>query len=294
MSSNIRQNADNALQTDKISQKSSTDAEQGGQAVNETVKAMKEIAEKNLDHRRDRPQHQPSCPQRRDRGCPGRRGRKRLCRRCERGFGSWRKRSPDRCRRDQRALRSQRRRRRACRRDAAADRAGHQAKRRSSFRRSVPRATSRTAEPNRLTRRSFSSTRSSSATPAPPRRWHPCPRSSAGQAEQLQRAVSFFKMSGLGSGSARRGGSASASRALPAPARTGGAPAHSSHGGTSSLHKQSKSNPPPQPKKASGASGGDAGRKRETGIALADDEQGISLDLGPTGNDDLDADFEEY
>ncbi|MDA3950651.1 MAG: methyl-accepting chemotaxis protein [Spirochaeta sp.] len=46
MSSNIRQNADNALQTDKISQKSATDAEAGGQAVRETVNAMKEIAEK--------------------------------------------------------------------------------------------------------------------------------------------------------------------------------------------------------------------------------------------------------
>ena len=46
MSSNIRQNADNALQTDKISQKSSSDAEAGGQAVRETVAAMKEIADK--------------------------------------------------------------------------------------------------------------------------------------------------------------------------------------------------------------------------------------------------------
>ncbi len=46
MSSNIRQNADNALQTDKISQKSSTDAEESGQAVRETVNAMKDIAEK--------------------------------------------------------------------------------------------------------------------------------------------------------------------------------------------------------------------------------------------------------
>ena len=46
MSSNIRQNADNALQTDKISQKSSKDADEGGQAVRETVNAMKEIAEK--------------------------------------------------------------------------------------------------------------------------------------------------------------------------------------------------------------------------------------------------------
>ncbi|MCG8479565.1 MAG: methyl-accepting chemotaxis protein, partial [Spirochaetales bacterium] len=46
MSSNIRQNADNALQTDKISQKSAGDAEEGGEAVRQTVQAMKEIAEK--------------------------------------------------------------------------------------------------------------------------------------------------------------------------------------------------------------------------------------------------------
>jgi methyl-accepting chemotaxis protein len=46
MSSNIRQNADNALQTEKIAEKSSEDAADGGKAVNETVAAMREIAEK--------------------------------------------------------------------------------------------------------------------------------------------------------------------------------------------------------------------------------------------------------
>ncbi len=46
MSSNIRQNTDNAMQTDKISQKSARDADEGGEAVTETVAAMKEIAEK--------------------------------------------------------------------------------------------------------------------------------------------------------------------------------------------------------------------------------------------------------
>ena len=46
MSANIRQNADNALQTEKIAAKSSSDAEAGGEAVRETVDAMKEIAEK--------------------------------------------------------------------------------------------------------------------------------------------------------------------------------------------------------------------------------------------------------
>jgi methyl-accepting chemotaxis protein len=46
MVSNIRQNADNAQQTEKIALKASQDAREGGQAVMETVSAMKEIAQK--------------------------------------------------------------------------------------------------------------------------------------------------------------------------------------------------------------------------------------------------------
>lgn len=46
MAANIRQNADNAMQTEKIAVKSSEDAKSGGDAVSETVKAMKDIAEK--------------------------------------------------------------------------------------------------------------------------------------------------------------------------------------------------------------------------------------------------------
>ncbi|HBG07809.1 MAG: chemotaxis protein [Geobacteraceae bacterium GWC2_58_44] len=46
MSSNIRQNADNAIQTEKMSSKSSIDAQEGGKAVIHTVSAMKEIAGK--------------------------------------------------------------------------------------------------------------------------------------------------------------------------------------------------------------------------------------------------------
>ncbi|RJQ58317.1 MAG: methyl-accepting chemotaxis protein [Desulfobacteraceae bacterium] len=46
MSANIKQNADNALQTEKISLKSSDDAKRGGEAVANTVTAMKEIAKK--------------------------------------------------------------------------------------------------------------------------------------------------------------------------------------------------------------------------------------------------------
>jgi methyl-accepting chemotaxis protein len=46
MGANIKQNADNALQTEKIAIKSADDAKEGGNAVSETVSAMKEIAGK--------------------------------------------------------------------------------------------------------------------------------------------------------------------------------------------------------------------------------------------------------
>jgi methyl-accepting chemotaxis protein len=46
MNAMIRQNADNAAQTEKIALKSAEDAKASGQAVTETVGAMKEIAEK--------------------------------------------------------------------------------------------------------------------------------------------------------------------------------------------------------------------------------------------------------
>lgn len=46
MNSTVSQNADNALQTAGIAGRVATDAEQGGQAVSETVNAMEQIAEK--------------------------------------------------------------------------------------------------------------------------------------------------------------------------------------------------------------------------------------------------------
>ncbi|WP_437178067.1 methyl-accepting chemotaxis protein [Geomonas diazotrophica] len=46
MSANIRQTADNAMQTEKIAVKSAADAQEGGKAVAETLAAMKEIAGK--------------------------------------------------------------------------------------------------------------------------------------------------------------------------------------------------------------------------------------------------------
>jgi methyl-accepting chemotaxis protein len=46
MSSNIKQNADNANQTEKIASLAATDAKEGGAAVGRTVEAMKQIAGK--------------------------------------------------------------------------------------------------------------------------------------------------------------------------------------------------------------------------------------------------------
>ncbi len=46
MASNIRQNADNAMQTESLARKSAEDARQGGQAVTQTVDAMRQIVEK--------------------------------------------------------------------------------------------------------------------------------------------------------------------------------------------------------------------------------------------------------
>jgi len=46
MNATIRQNADNAMQTEKIALKSATDAQESGKAVSQTVSAMKDIAQK--------------------------------------------------------------------------------------------------------------------------------------------------------------------------------------------------------------------------------------------------------
>jgi methyl-accepting chemotaxis protein len=46
MNANIRQNAENALQTEKIATQAANDDQEGGNAVNMTVTAMKQIADK--------------------------------------------------------------------------------------------------------------------------------------------------------------------------------------------------------------------------------------------------------
>lgn len=48
MAANIKQNANNAVQTEQIAKKTAEDADEGGQAVTQTVTAMKEIVEKIL------------------------------------------------------------------------------------------------------------------------------------------------------------------------------------------------------------------------------------------------------
>ena len=46
MAANIKQNADNAAQTEKIARQSSTDAQKSGEAVTRAVQAMQTIADK--------------------------------------------------------------------------------------------------------------------------------------------------------------------------------------------------------------------------------------------------------
>jgi len=46
MVANIKQNADNALQTEKIAVKAAEDAQQSGEAVTRTVAAIQDIAKK--------------------------------------------------------------------------------------------------------------------------------------------------------------------------------------------------------------------------------------------------------
>ena len=107
MSSNIKQNADNALQTEKIALKAAADAKEGGDAVARTVEAMKQIAQQDLHHRRDRPSDQPARAQRRHRSGTGGRAWPWLCRRRLRGPQAGRA-QPEGRGRDHRAIRHQR------------------------------------------------------------------------------------------------------------------------------------------------------------------------------------------
>ena len=85
MNATIRQNADNAGQTEKIARKSAADAQESGRAVADAVAAMKQIAAEDRHHRGDRPADEPACPERGDRSGARGRGRQGLCGRCDGG-----------------------------------------------------------------------------------------------------------------------------------------------------------------------------------------------------------------
>ncbi|MFW5826638.1 MAG: methyl-accepting chemotaxis protein [Alkalispirochaeta sp.] len=314
MSSNIRQNADNALQTDKISQKSSTDAEEGGQAVRETVSAMKEIAEKiSIIEEIARNTNLLALNAAIEAARAGEAGKgfavvasevRKLAERSQTAAGEISELSG--------------------RSVAVAERAGGvletivpDIKRTAELVQEISAASneqnsgaeqinSAIVQLDQVIQRNASASEEMASMS----------EELSGQAEQLQRAVSFFKMDNAGR-SARSG------RALTAPSgghatasastksKKGSATQQSTprKGGGASTQAQAQAHAQSQgsQKKQTGSSGGAGGSsqaqrgpaktdsgKKETGIALADDEQGISLDLNRSGNDDLDADFEEY
>ena len=73
MAANIKQNADNAAQTEKIARQSAKDAEISGEAVGRAVGAMRTIADKISHRAGNRPPDRPAGAQRRGGGRPRRR-----------------------------------------------------------------------------------------------------------------------------------------------------------------------------------------------------------------------------
>ncbi len=327
MSSNIRQNADNALQTDKISQKSSTDAEEGGQAVRETVSAMKEIAEKiSIIEEIARNTNLLALNAAIEAARAGEAGKgfavvasevRKLAERSQTAAGEISELSG--------------------RSVAVAERAGEMLekivpdiKRTAELVQEISAASneqnsgaeqinSAIVQLDTVIQRNASASEEMASMS----------EELNGQAEQLQQAVSFFKMDSAGR--AVRSGRALAAPSGGAGGKQSGGGNMTTHGGGSTTKRGGSSTTKPGSGTAqentrksatkaaqsgssggsgsgTAASGGNAGSRtggaqrgpsqgsgaKETGIALADDEPGISLDLNQSGSDDLDADFEEY
>ena len=85
INASISQNAENSRVTEQLALKGAADAEESGRAVNETVDAMKTIAGKISNCRRDRVPDESARAQRRRRGRAGRRARTGVRRRRHRG-----------------------------------------------------------------------------------------------------------------------------------------------------------------------------------------------------------------
>lgn len=290
MSSNIRQNADNALQTDKISQKSSKDAEEGGQAVRETVTAMKEIAEKiTIIEEIARNTNLLALNAAIEAARAGEAGKgfavvasevRKLAERSQTAAGEISELSG--------------------RSVAIAEKAGEMLeqivpdiKRTAELVQEISAASneqnsgaeqinSAIIQLDTVIQRNASASEEMASMS----------EELSGQAEQLQRAVDFFKLDNAGG---KRSGSVMR-RSLPAPSGGSSASTAGSGGSTTTKKTQAAGGGKTQ-SKAQSASGSTRGAQtRETGITLADEDDGngISLDLDPRGGDDIDSDFEEY
>ncbi len=291
MSSNIRQNADNAMQTDKISQKSARDAEEGGEAVRETVSAMKEIAEKiSIIEEIAGQTNLLALNAAIEAARAGEAGKgfavvasevRKLAERSQNAAGEISELS--------------------ARSVAVAERAGEMLehivpdiKKTAELVQEISAASneqnsgaeqinSAIIQLDTVIQRNASASEEMASMS----------EELSGQAEQLQRAIQFFKLDDGGSGQTRTvrrqylpapGGTASVTkkRDIPREASTSG----SRNGGQTADQQRARTKT---------GRAGESQKRKETGITLAEGGgSGISLDLDPKSSDDFDTDFEEY